>query len=827
MIAVMGIALVVMILVVSVTNYTMTERRLNTRSGLLMEARNAAEAVSEYGMAQIRAKMNDRSDFAPTRFTSGSDTVSMPAASFWSGGKIATTGDNAPGLIIGLIEPKSTTSDGLYYYNAADPANEFDALKGRFAFRFDIKIISHATAESSWTAPITVYMAQTLSARAVPLFSHAVFYNMDLELWPYPQMNIVGAVHTNGKMYAHQGPPDSGATLDFHSSVTAAGGFYTSEEKWGWSSNTGGMSSALSSTDQVRIADQDGNFVKMRLTSPTSGYSPNLSTNTKVDQKWGQSVESDATRAQFRKWASQTLNGNLQTNAHGIVPSNPPAIGEYVEDSNPYDGVDESINEARSLIEGPLLVTDTGYDAEVESQKYARLSGLFIATNTRGIPQVGRRPDGVLINVGANAYRAFAADSSEVILPGQATYGDANLLTNSGTNAAGDEIILLKDSSGSPRRMTDVRRADFDFTSSRSSSNQFNTKNLYMIDVDMAALKKAVAYVVNSASSTSLYETGLATSSNWNNHIYNANASPTNVSVSSANGITGYSSSDWNGGIYIHSIGAETNTDSGVRVINGRGKVASKSDSSGLSICTNDALYILGHFNADGTVQTGSGNSSAQFYESGEVPASLAADAISVLSQPTLSNSGGSIRHSKGWNDAASPLRLRSSGYSSSWYRSNPSYSNRYDGTNSTVSAYRIPHDAGSGTWSSNSTNIKWGASNTEISSALLTGLVPSNKDGNGENSGGLHNFPRMLEDWTSDTMAIRGSMVAMFESRIATEPWSPRIYWPPTRLWGFNQLFSEGTFPPLTPKVMNYRRVSGSSITKSKYDEYISDWGL
>ena len=56
---------------------------------------------------------------------------------------------------------------------------------------------------------------------------------------------------------------------------------------------------------------------------------------------------------------------------------------------------------------------------------------------------------------------------------------------------------------------------------------------------------------------------------------------------------------------------------------------------------TNDALYILGHYNADGTIDTSTGvNSSARAPESGEQPASVNCDAFTVLSHPVFTSSG-------------------------------------------------------------------------------------------------------------------------------------------------------------------------------------------
>jgi hypothetical protein len=86
--------------------------------------------------------------------------------------------------------------------------------------------------------------------------------------------------------------------------------------------------------------------------------------------------------------------------------------------------------------------------------------------------------------------------------------------------------------------------------------------------------------------------------------------------------------------------------------------------------------------------------------------------------------------------------------------------------------------------------------------------------------SGGAHNLPRFLENWTTPgyTLAIRGSMVALFNSRIAAQPWAQACYSAPTRKWGFDALLQNGVYPPFTPKVMSYRRTNFTELTAAQY---------
>ncbi len=884
LVTVLMLTMALTIVIASTIGYSLTERRLNHRSAMRLEARNAAEAISEYGMSQIRELMNKRRDYTSTRFTTGADADSVAAlpTSFWGASQVVTTGANAPELIIGL--QTKVPAEGLFFYDPNDPANEFDPLKGRYAFRFDLRVISKATVSPTGTAaggPQTAYMSQTLSARAAPLFSHAIFYNMDLEIWPGPAMNILGGVHTNGNFYVKKQSTNNTA-LNFQGPVSIAGGGHPPGDPSGFYSgvkvnirNTNGTSDDLSTyTDNTFFRTPAGGLSGIKDTS--------VNPNRWRDHKWGENTETPQTQEKFRMWATQTFGGNLQTNLHGVQVSVLPGIGTYQEDDTPTNGVDNSINTARRLIETPLRSTDTypdngvAYSAEIEAQKYSTQAGIYIVANPTSVARQGRKPDGSLVWVAARKYRVFTKSGTELILPGQVDWGQnpantiGNFNSNLGTNTAllgGQPIVTIR-----PNAMTDLRRGRrsngtaFNWGANRAAANAYNPLEIDTIDIDMRALKLAVDRTVNGLAQSTVYRTvvpadGTATNNvAWTRFIYNPSATPEAIALGNQHKIqtpnpllpllppVDWNGADWNGAIYIESIAAEARSNStvrddasGVRLNNGRGRLASDG-TEGLTIATNDAVYILGHYNADGTIHTASNNSSGRYNEDGETPCSIVGDALTILSTPRYVNTGSRIGQDMGWNDATSRHRNTTSNYNSSWMTSNPANTNRQEGIDTTVSLYRLPYsknnsipfDDGAAVQylhSNYNTNTKGAGNHTEISAAFLVGIVISNKDGNGQNSGGANNYPRFNEDFSASgsqtTIAIRGSIVAMFESRVATEPWNWRTFNAPTRLWGFNELFNEGKFPPLTPITMYYRRIDFNDISGTEYNALKTSWGL
>jgi hypothetical protein len=347
--------------------------------------------------------------------------------------------------------------------------------------------------------------------------------------------------------------------------------------------------------------------------------------------------------------------------------------------------------------------------------------------------------------------------------------------------------------------------------------------------------------------------------------IYFAPANPTDPLLTTSPGTFAVGGSDlvsnsvtkpWFDGItvYIHSVdaerrgdGADADTDpdridSAVRLWNGRGAVisldgASYASKTGFTFCTNDAAYIVGHFNADGTVNstttaTGSGGYSARYPDdTSEMLCAVMADAITLLSQPYFTSSTTPYTQASGWSDSLSAHRSGSSSWVSTWQTSQPSSTNGLDGIDTSKKPAPMPNWGNATAGTGANVTTKFSPNTTEISTCLLVGIVPTNHNptgltdgppssaGNGQGSGGLHNFPRLLEVWGTAGLWIRGSMVAMFESRVAMEPWSLRIYSAPSRTWGLHEnLRSASHDLPLEPILLGARRLGFKEITAAQY---------
>jgi len=121
-----------------------------------------------------------------------------------------------------------------------------------------------------------------------------------------------------------------------------------------------------------------------------------------------------------------------------------------------------------------------------------------------------------------------------------------------------------------------------------------------------------------------------------------------------------------------------------------------------------------------------------------------------------------------------------------------------------------------SGAWkdsaSSGSLSSRTASSATTVNAALLSGVVPSTGSSSTTFSGGVHNFPRLLENWTSSTLWLNTSLLNLFNSQTATTQFqNPGVYYnPPTRKFSYDVNFlNPARQPPGIPTALVFIRNS------------------
>ncbi|MGH8092243.1 MAG: hypothetical protein ACREIF_02050 [Chthoniobacterales bacterium] len=165
---------------------------------------------------------------------------------------------------------------------------------------------------------------------------------------------------------------------------------------------------------------------------------------------------------------------------------------------------------------------------------------------------------------------------------------------------------------------------------------------------------------------------------------------------------------------------------------------------NGLTVASQNPIYIQGDYNTGGSPPSNSGDfANPQVPGYSRKPCAVIADAVNILSNS--------------WIDANSSSSLSSRN-----------------------------------------------ASNTTVNTAIVSGIVPS---ANNYYSGGAENFPRFLENWSGKTMTYYGSMVELYTSQQSIGRWgSGNVYNPPNRQWFFDTNLQVYT-PPGSLPVYSYTK--------------------
>lgn len=209
--------------------------------------------------------------------------------------------------------------------------------------------------------------------------------------------------------------------------------------------------------------------------------------------------------------------------------------------------------------------------------------------------------------------------------------------------------------------------------------------------------------------------------------------------------------------VYVSDTSGTSTVKRGVRLKNG-----AKMPTGGMTVASNNPVYIQGDYNTGRTVNgsgavtketpansnnNGTGSNVVSGYT--KQPCAVLGDAVMVLSNA--------------WTDA-----------------------NSYNSVNSRQ------------------------ASPTTVNTAIVSGIVASGGVSSGSNSysGGAENFPRFLEKWGNNkTFTYYGSMVQLFKSNQNIGFWgSANVYNPPRREWNFDTLFYTNP-PPGTLTLISYNK--------------------
>lgn len=198
-----------------------------------------------------------------------------------------------------------------------------------------------------------------------------------------------------------------------------------------------------------------------------------------------------------------------------------------------------------------------------------------------------------------------------------------------------------------------------------------------------------------------------------------------------------------------------------------------------ISLVSENPVYVIGHFNADGNLNTapeGTGSSGG----------SASSPSKEVSYDPSTGSNPSGIKPAMIVADAVSFM-------SASWSRAS-------DDDYSSMSTL----------WSRRAVSTS-----TEVNAAIIAGASTTSKTATASSSsgttGGINNFPRFMEDWGSRSFKISGSMVSLFYSQQAksyykTSGTGNYVFDPPVRYYAFNtEYLDPNKLPKGTPVVRRF----------------------
>lgn len=760
------------------------EQQVNEKHFSQLQVRNATESIIELGIAELQKRWKTQASFSSNELSPNVKPLSIPSdfIDLW---KDSSTGiDTSSFELVGGIIPESSVR---YYIDPDDPANQFDPLRGNETLVREVEIYAKASTVQKDGNVQSAYAVQRFQLRDVSLLAYGIFYNMDLELHPGPQMILNGRVHSNGDIWVV-----AKTELRFEDVVTTAQSFYVGMMRAPYQTNWSNFSGESDQTGtKVWIRNGKNSGTKLGNYYYLNPYKGSGATNLASSYWDSRTTNFNGTGfTNWREFSSDRWGGYLQTQAHSVHKLNPVGFPDYVPDTKNPDG--ETLNYGYALIEPNMPAEDPNNPGYVnpyhkgiaEIEKFAYKAGLIVRVHyddggtpipENALPVLSyhddpnhssRQETGYYISLHKIA-RSNAHDYSTVVVN---TYELPRKLPNGTVETDEDGNVVLYKVSEVKYEDVEINPAYFNkvfaarpYEEKKLSKGgievvsgmqeQREKRNMDLIEINMGNLKEVIEKVDS-------------VDAIWKNKAESATYDP---------------SQDFNGVLYVE---FPTDTDPSrtdkivpamptLRGSHGLGLMLSNGTkipnpdynkasgrSEGFTLATNHSVYIKGHYNADGNSNTGSSTTSDK-QATPDALAAIAADAVTILSN-------------------------------------NFSFKDSYK-----AKANK--------------------ASFTEISAAIITGITPTNKAGKAVSSGGNNNFVRFLENWSDVTFRYRGSMVALFESEVANAPWNTSYFDPPRREWGYFDRFSQGSYAPGIPYMRSYRRLGFKFISKNEYDSALA----
>ncbi len=330
-------AILLGLLLFSLVDFGLTERRLNSRHATWTDARYAAESALEYATGEMFNRLKKRAYISPTTMMSSGTPLALPGADFFAGSSIDYSSMEIAG---------GRFSEPVSVFIPRTATNGMDPLRGKRVLIRNSQIFAKATAVDRATgARITYWCSTTLQDRRPRGLQSLGDYLPDLEIAPGAEMFCYGDFKTAGNLYYQ-----SNKGLSFYAPITCKGQLFWGRKPGSGQSTGGG---------DVSLVNDDGALVSF-----------------KQGGNWVQS-----STANFEQLALSLWDGNLLTGAHDVDVPTLPGFDEYT----PYDPSNPASNSVHQIIELPIPNNaGAAYNLDIETQKYSVRAGLVISIDANG-----------------------------------------------------------------------------------------------------------------------------------------------------------------------------------------------------------------------------------------------------------------------------------------------------------------------------------------------------------------------------------------------------------------------------------------------------------
>lgn len=623
----------------------------------------------------------------------------------------------------------------------------------------------------------TAIIQMDVKSRLIPMFQFAAFYVGDLEIFPGAAMTLAGPVHTNGDLFI-----GSSVSLDIKGQVTTVKDIYARRKHAPTQTFDGAYISTQLPDTAPRLTT--GSFLKnlIKFASDT-GTKTQLPMNaTKIAENWGNQIKvrTDAPvsipePSMLSKQGDYYQKADIRIEYKPVATSNANYLNTVpfeitaIDRKNSVETTLTQTDPRSKSLRQPIMVSkelasiDPTLHPDYHICKPTSLptNAFWNSLSVTQKTDLAQRAQNYLIQQIQSQQKPIAFSSLSALSP---TLLGATTPTNFNTqewtyisSITSEQIAALTGRCFVPAPILEVGR---DTSTDTTPFRYYNVREGQDMRLLQLNIKSLVIW-----NDQGVYLNG-STLSPTKELLYKQAPVDNNAVANSFQKLGLAAVDDTEGGMVIHATidsnvysKAKTNKSPyGFAFIDGKqlfglAKTTTYPDPTGVTIASDQAIYVQGDYNSvridESQPENPDNNSNRQ-------PASFLADSFNPLSNACI-NKDKAINHI---NEIGCNI----------------------DGLNKK-------------------------ATPTTFYAGILSGTDVSGAPGN--YNGGLENYPRFAENWSTITWKYRGSFVSISIPLYVSGEWGPG-YNPPNRDWGYDINFNDHKkLPPLTPQFVVLKQES------------------